>query len=240
MSASIWRRYYEDQGRAISLILGGITKSTAAWKSYGWLIRRFASVLVKPLVGFWVTLRQEYTQQKKRVGWNVSIILPMHVRLSRHPPRAVAAGPPGQGGGTRAVHPGSARHGGPATHRPASARARRRPSPRPRWCDGGATRASRDPRRAVAGAAGDAVDPRGFNGLGERHRRQNRGEPPGQHRLARRRRAKEEDVVDRTPASSSALHPCPEFISGSMAPVLPERNQQRVMAKSPVRALWAR
>jgi hypothetical protein len=46
---------------------------------------------------------------------------------------------------------------------------------------GGAARAGRHQRRAVAGEAGDAVDPRGLHGLGEGHRRQNGGEPPGQH-----------------------------------------------------------
>ena len=35
----------------------------------------------------------------------------------------------------------------------------------------GATRAGRDRRHAVAGEAGDAVNPRGLNGLGEGHRR---------------------------------------------------------------------
>jgi hypothetical protein len=65
---------------------------------------------------------------------------------------------------------------------------------------GGATQAGRDPRRAVAGEAGGAVDPLGLNGLGEGHRRQNRGEPPGQHRLARARRTKKEQIMVETPA----------------------------------------
>jgi hypothetical protein len=69
----------------------------------------------------------------------------------------------------------------------------------------GAKWAGRDPRRAVAGAAGDAVNPRGLKGLGEGHGRQNGGEAPGQHRRARPRRAKEEDVVGRTLASISVL-----------------------------------
>jgi hypothetical protein len=58
-----------------------------------------------------------------------------------------------------------------------------------------AKRAGRDPRRAVAGAASDAVDTRRLNGLGEGHRRQGGGEAPCQHRLARARRTQEEDVV---------------------------------------------
>ena len=66
-----------------------------------------------------------------------------------------------------------------------------------------ATRTGRDQRRAVADEAGDAVDARGLNGLGEGHRRQHGGEPPGQHRLARPRRAEQEHIVVRTPASAS-------------------------------------
>jgi hypothetical protein len=50
---------------------------------------------------------------------------------------------------------------------------------------GRAKRAGRDPRRAVAGAAGDAVNTRDLKGLGEGHRRQDGGDPPCQHRLAR-------------------------------------------------------
>jgi hypothetical protein len=49
---------------------------------------------------------------------------------------AVGARPPGHGGGTRAIHPGRARHGGPATRRPAAARGPRRSAPHPRWCGG--------------------------------------------------------------------------------------------------------
>jgi hypothetical protein len=48
--------------------------------------------------------------------------------------------------------------------------------------------------------AGDTVDARGLNGLGEGHRRQDGGEPPGQHRLARPWRTKEEDIMVTTPA----------------------------------------
>ena len=40
---------------------------------------------------------------------------------------------------------------------------------------GRATRAGRDPRRAGAGAAGDAVDTRGLHGFGEGHRREDGG-----------------------------------------------------------------
>jgi hypothetical protein len=52
----------------------------------------------------------------------------------------------------------------------------------------------------IAGAAGDAMDARGLNGLSQGHRRQEGGEPPGQHRLARPGRAKEEHIMGRTPA----------------------------------------
>src|SRR5512132_3461043 len=79
----------------------------------------------------------------------------------------------------------------------------------PRWDDGGAARAGRDPRRAVAGEARDAVDTRGLNRLGEGHRRQDGGEPPCQHRLARPRGAEQEQIMVRTPASTlaSLYHP---------------------------------
>jgi hypothetical protein len=49
------------------------------------------------------------------------------------------------------------------------------------------TWAGRDQRRAVAGAAGDAVDPGGLEGFGEGHGRQNRGESERRHRRARPR-----------------------------------------------------
>jgi hypothetical protein len=68
----------------------------------------------------------------------------------------------------------------------------------------GATGAGRDKRRAVTGAAGNTMDARGFDGLGEGHGRQDRGEPPRQHRLARPRRPQEQDVVVTTPASHFA------------------------------------
>jgi hypothetical protein len=57
---------------------------------------------------------------------------------------------------------------------------------------------------AVAGEASDVMDARGLNRLGQGHRRQNSGQPPGQHRLARPRGAQQQDVVGRTPASRLA------------------------------------
>jgi hypothetical protein len=50
---------------------------------------------------------------------------------------------------------------------------------------GRAKRSGRHQRRTVPGEAGDAVDPRGLNGLGEGHCRQDGGEPPCQHRFTR-------------------------------------------------------
>ena len=65
---------------------------------------------------------------------------------------------------------------------------------------GRATRARRDPRRAVASEAGDAVDTRGLNGLREGHRRQDGGEAACEHRLARPWGAEQEQIMVRTPA----------------------------------------
>ena len=48
-----------------------------------------------------------------------------------------------------------------------------------------ATWAGRDPRRAVAGEAGDAVDTRGLNRLGQGRPRHDGGEPSRQHRRTR-------------------------------------------------------
>ena len=62
----------------------------------------------------------------KTVGWGMSMIPANTRRLSQHSPRAVGARPPGHGGGTRAIHPGRARHGGPATPRRAWGSAPRR------------------------------------------------------------------------------------------------------------------
>ena len=45
----------------------------------------------------------------------------------------------------------------------------------------GATWTGRDPRRAGAVAANNAMDTRGLNGLGEGHGRQDGGEPSREH-----------------------------------------------------------
>jgi hypothetical protein len=66
---------------------------------------------------------------------------------------------------------------------------------------GGATRVCRDARGAIAREADDAMDARRLNGLGEGHRRQDGGEPPGQHRLARPQTAEHQQVM------SQHLHP---------------------------------
>jgi hypothetical protein len=46
---------------------------------------------------------------------------------------------------------------------------------------GSATRAGRDPRRAVAGEGGDTMDTWGLKGFGQGQRRQDGGESPRQH-----------------------------------------------------------
>jgi hypothetical protein len=55
----------------------------------------------------------------------------------------------------------------------------------------GATQAGCHQRHVVAGEAGDTVDPRGLNSLGEGHRREDGDEEPCQHRLPRPRRAEQ-------------------------------------------------
>jgi hypothetical protein len=72
----------------------------------------------------------------------------------------------------------------------------------------------RIPRRLEAIHPGD---PRGLNGFGEGHRRQDGGEPPSQHGDARPRGANEEDVGGTTPASDFAS---PEPLGMSLAPLL--------------------
>jgi hypothetical protein len=59
---------------------------------------------------------------------------------------------------------------------------------------GGATGARGDHGGAGAGAAGDAVDAGGVKGFGQRHGRQDGGEPTGQHRLPRPRGAEHETL----------------------------------------------
>jgi hypothetical protein len=100
-----------------------------------------------------------YVYNRREVPDDLAIVL-----LRDFTPGAGIA-PRGRGGGTRAVHPGSARRGAPGTPRPALARGPRRSAPRPRWCG------------AVSGTAGDTVDACGPNGLGEGHQGQDGGEP---------------------------------------------------------------
>ncbi len=123
-------------------------------------------------------------------------------------PRAAAARPPRPGGGTRAVHPGSAHRRGPATPRPASARS---PTDQPHFRDGvmgGAKRPSRDQCRTVAREASDAMDAHGCNSLGEGHSWQHDGELRGQHRPARPRGGRGgAQIWVGMPASALAL-PC--------------------------------
>jgi hypothetical protein len=61
------------------------------------------------------------------------------------------------------------------------------------------------------------MDTRGLNGLGEGHRRQDGGEPPGQHRFARARIAQQEEVMRTTPASTSFLLPHPGVVAAEAA-----------------------
>jgi hypothetical protein len=82
-----------------------------------------------------------------------------------------------------------------ARHRPVA------PADQPHIGEGvvrGATRPGRDQGRPVAREASDAMDACGFNGFGEGHGWQDGGESPRQHRLARPRRAEQEDVVAAT------------------------------------------
>jgi hypothetical protein len=66
---------------------------------------------------------------------------------------------------------------------------------------GGAKRASRHQRGAVAGEAGDTMDACGLNGFGQSQRRQDGGESPCQPRRASPRRAKEAEVTVNIPTS---------------------------------------
>jgi hypothetical protein len=90
---------------------------------------------------------------------------------------------------------------------------------------GGATRPRGHQGRARAGEAGDAMDARGLDGLGQGQRRQDGGEPPRQPRLARPRRAEHQDVMVKTPAGPSALRGHLEMTAANMAPVCAEVGQ---------------
>jgi hypothetical protein len=72
------------------------------------------------------------------------------------------------------------------------------------------------PRRAVPSKASDPVGACGLNRLGEGHCREDGGQPPCQHRLARPGRSQEKDVMARTPASASASRPPGEEFPGSL------------------------
>jgi hypothetical protein len=108
--------------------------------------------------------------------------------------------------------------GSPWSH-PISARDPHRSVRHPRWDGGGAKRPSCDQGRAAAGEAGDAVDARRLEGFGQRYRRQDGGESPGQHRLASARGADEEDVWGTTPAAASRSPPPPGVAGTRRAPV---------------------
>jgi hypothetical protein len=70
---------------------------------------------------------------------------------------------------------------------------------------GGAKWPGGDQGHAPVGEVGDAMNTGGVEGFGQGHRRQDGGDAAGQPRLPRPRRAQEEDVMVRTPASASAL-----------------------------------
>jgi hypothetical protein len=98
-------------------------------------------------------------------------------------PPAVGARPRGHGGGTRAIHPGRARHGGPATPHPASACGRHRSAPHPRQYRGGTNWSERGQRRAVTREIADVVDVRGVDGSGGIIVMQSCGQSPSCHWL---------------------------------------------------------
>jgi hypothetical protein len=71
------------------------------------------------------------------------------------------------------------------------------PANQPRIRDGvvgRATRAGRDPRRAVAGEASDAMDTRDLNGFSHQLGEQDRSQPPSQTRHAHSQRLQHETV----------------------------------------------
>jgi hypothetical protein len=69
---------------------------------------------------------------------------------------------------------------------------------------GGAARAHGDQGRAIAGAAGDAMDARGLQGFGEAPRGQDGGQPARPPRRPHPRWTEEEDVMVTIPACTSA------------------------------------
>jgi hypothetical protein len=64
---------------------------------------------------------------------------------------------------------------------------------------GGATRATRHQRGAVASEAGDTMDACGLNGFGQGHVQEEAGQAARQYRCARARTAEPQDIAARTP-----------------------------------------
>ncbi len=109
-------------------------------------------------------------------------------------PRAAGAARRGSSAGTPRARRGTGRRGARASPRPDGAALRRRRAPTARSCGAGARNGrARDESGGVQPR--DAVDPRHLDRLGAGHRRQDRGHPPGEHRLAGAGRALEQQVV---------------------------------------------
>jgi hypothetical protein len=70
---------------------------------------------------------------------------------------------------------------------------------------------------AVAGEGADAVDASGFEGFGERPRRQDGGKPMGQHHLLRAGSAQHQKVMVRMPVSPSASRLRPQMMAAKTA-----------------------
>ena len=150
-------------------------------------------------------------------------------RPRRRRPRVAAAATRAPSAGTPAARRGGARRDGRGRPRRAagSARHRRWPAPTRR----GAARGTAEPRqrRRRVQDSRDGVDSRDLERLGAAERRQDAGEPAGQHRLARPRRPHEEQVVRRRPPRSRAR--------GARAPARARpRDPERPAPRRPLRA----
>jgi hypothetical protein len=55
-------------------------------------------------------------------------------------------------------------------------------------------------QQRIASAAGDALEVRGLEGVGQAHRGQDGGQPPRQHRRPHPKWTEEEDIMVTTPA----------------------------------------
>jgi hypothetical protein len=167
-------------GRTSASLEGLPLPAPSACDRKGLLLRRLPQRLP------WASYRYRYGFRAE-VAPSFAAAAKRRIGMPRTPPRAVGAAPPRRGGGTRAVHRGRARRGARATPRPASAHGPRRSARVRDGMVGGTEWPGGGQRRAVTSEASDAGEARGLEGLGEGHRRQDGGEPPGQHGLAPRR-----------------------------------------------------